>query len=222
MLLRWKIAVGSEIPSSLAISLFICPWTISLRTSFSRSESLSTMLRLSAGIVDGCPYLPVACNLASCWTMSISGREVSRIWNPVSSYSLFCPQHTTVVCSFSISNSSAHEKMISDATKKCTKCLLESRMNASMFPYVWISTPLNTSHRILRNDMHSSVLESIIAKQGFICNNYLTRYLLQVSEIAVPLHSVISFSVINYVVSMRCPTRVAQLIFFIPTPHELF
>ena len=65
----------------------------------------------------------------------------------------------------------------------------------------------------------SSVLESIIAKQGFICNNYLTGFLLQVSKIAVPLHPVISFSVINYVVSMRCPTRVAQLIFFIPTPQ---
>ena len=91
-------------------------------------------------------------------------------------------------------------------------------MNASMFPYVWISTPLNTSHRILRKEMHSSVLESIIAKQGFICNNYLTPFLLQVSEIAVPLHPVISFSVINYVVSMRCPTRVAQLIFFCTHP----
>ena len=39
---------------------------------------------------------------------------------------------------------------------------------------------------------------------------------MQVPENAVPLHSVISFSVINYVVSMRCPTRVAQLIFFVP------
>ncbi len=48
------------------------------------------------------------------------------------------------------------------------------------------------------------------------CNKILTQELLQVPEIAVPLHTVISFSVINYVVSMRCPTRVAQLIFFIP------
>ena len=37
---------------------------------------------------------------------------------------------------------------------------------------------------------------------------------MQVCEIAVPLHPVISFSVINYVVSMRCLTRVTQLIFF--------
>ena len=33
---------------------------------------------------------------------------------------------------------------------------------------------------------------------------------------SLPLHPVISFSVINYVVMMRCPTRVAQLIFFVP------
>jgi hypothetical protein len=31
------------------------------------------------------------------------------------------------------------------------------------------------------------------------------------------LHPVISFSVINYVVIVRCPTRVAQLIFVVPT-----
>ena len=48
------------------------------------------------------------------------------------------------------------------------------------------------------------------------CNKILTQELLQVPENSVPLHSVISFSVINYVVSMRCPTRVAQLIFFVP------
>ena len=35
---------------------------------------------------------------------------------------------------------------------------------------------------------------------------------------SLPLQPVISFSVINYVVMMRCPTRVAQLIFFIYIP----
>ncbi len=50
------------------------------------------------------------------------------------------------------------------------------------------------------------------------CNIFLTRKLLQVWKKCVPLHPVISFSVINYVVSMRCPTRVAQLIFFASVP----
>ena len=57
---------------------------------------------------------------------------------------------------------------------------------------------------------------------------------LQVNKKSLPLHRVnqefisnsltqlvISFSVINYVVSMRCPTGVAQLIFFIPYPSNL-
>ena len=39
---------------------------------------------------------------------------------------------------------------------------------------------------------------------------------MQVWKNAVPLRPVISFSVINYVVSMRCLTRVTQLIFFVP------
>ena len=34
---------------------------------------------------------------------------------------------------------------------------------------------------------------------------------------SVSLHPVISFSVINYVVSMRCLTRVTRLIFFVPS-----
>ena len=38
-----------------------------------------------------------------------------------------------------------------------------------------------------------------------ICNNLLTVKLLQMQKNAVPLHPVISFSVINYVVSMRRP-----------------
>ena len=53
------------------------------------------------------------------------------------------------------------------------------------------------------------------------CNNYLTWNLLQLIKLALPLHTVISFSVINYVVSMRCPTRVAQLIFFVLC-HSVF
>ena len=53
------------------------------------------------------------------------------------------------------------------------------------------------------------------------CNNYLTLKLLRVWKIAVPLHTVISFSVINYVVSMRCPTRVAQLIFFTTKARQI-
>ena len=137
---------------------------------------------------------------------SISGRVVSRMLNPASSYNLLEPEETTVVWSFKVSNSSTQVKSMSELTKKCTKCLLESRMKESIFSYAWISTPSKTSQRIFLNDVHSNVLESIIAKQGFICNNYLTRCLLQVRKIAVPLHPVISFSVINYVVSMRCLT----------------
>ena len=41
------------------------------------------------------------------------------------------------------------------------------------------------------------------------------KKILQISEKAVPLCPVISFSVINYVVSMRVPTRVAISSFFI-------
>ena len=52
-------------------------------------------------------------------------------------------------------------------------------------------------------------------------NIILTRNLLLPIKIALPLHTVISFSVINYVVSMRCLTGVTQLIFFVPY-RELF
>ena len=38
------------------------------------------------------------------------------------------------------------------------------------------------------------------------CNILLTVKLLRAKKLALPLHPVISFSVINYVVSMRCLT----------------
>ena len=44
-------------------------------------------------------------------------------------------------------------------------------------------------------------------------NIFLTLELLRVYVMSVSLHPVISFSVINYVVSMRCLTRVTRLIF---------
>ena len=44
-------------------------------------------------------------------------------------------------------------------------------------------------------------------------NIFLTPELLRVCGMSVSLHPVISFSVINYVVSMRCLTRVTRLIF---------
>ena len=47
-------------------------------------------------------------------------------------------------------------------------------------------------------------------------NIFLTPELLRVCGMSVSLHPVISFSVINYVVSMRCLTRVTRLIFFVP------
>ena len=49
------------------------------------------------------------------------------------------------------------------------------------------------------------------------CNILLTHKLLQGVAKSVSLHPVISFSVINYVVSMRCLTRVTRLIFFVPS-----
>ena len=47
-----------------------------------------------------------------------------------------------------------------------------------------------------------------------ICNNLLTVKLLQMQKNAVPLHPVISFSVINYVVSMRRPRVSGEVSFF--------
>ena len=49
---------------------------------------------------------------------------------------------------------------------------------------------------------------------NIICNIYLTRKLLQTKEIALPLYPVISFSVINYVVSMRRPHENGGVSFF--------
>ena len=48
-----------------------------------------------------------------------------------------------------------------------------------------------------------------------ICNNLLTAKLLQMQKNAVPLHPVISFSVINYVVSMRRPRASGEVSFFL-------
>ena len=58
-------------------------------------------------------------------------------------------------------------------------------------------------------------------KTHFICNNYLTLRLLRIPSKAVPLYPVISFSVINYVVSMRHP-RVSDEVssFFIYHPTQ--
>ena len=50
---------------------------------------------------------------------------------------------------------------------------------------------------------------------NIICNIYLTRKLLQTKEIALPLYPVISFSVINYVVSMRRPHENGGVSFFL-------
>ena len=47
-----------------------------------------------------------------------------------------------------------------------------------------------------------------------ICNILLTDKLLQMHKICLPLHSVISFSVINYVVSMRRPRASGEVSFF--------
>ena len=48
-----------------------------------------------------------------------------------------------------------------------------------------------------------------------ICNIYLTDNILQSKKIALPLHLVISFSVINYVVSMRHPRESDEVSFFL-------
>ena len=54
----------------------------------------------------------------------------------------------------------------------------------------------------------------------FICNKYLTLKLLTASQKALPLHPVISFSVINYVVSMRHPRESDEVSFsFIYLPE---
>jgi hypothetical protein len=45
------------------------------------------------------------------------------------------------------------------------------------------------------------------------CNKYLTLKLLTATQKALPLHPVISFSVINYVVSMRHPRESDEVSF---------
>ena len=50
---------------------------------------------------------------------------------------------------------------------------------------------------------------------NYICNNLLTNELLRIWRKSVPLHTVISFSVINYVVSMRRPRESGEVSFFL-------
>ena len=57
-------------------------------------------------------------------------------------------------------------------------------------------------------------------KHKFNCNKYLTSKLLTALQKALPLHPVISFSVINYVVSMRHPRESDEVSFsFIYLPE---
>ena len=60
------------------------------------------------------------------------------------------------------------------------------------------------------------ILASVAYKSyaKIICNINLTDEILQVSKIALPLRPVISFSVINYVVSMRHPRESDEVSFF--------
>lgn len=58
-LLRWKITVGSDILSVVAISLLMSPLIISFNTSFSRADSLSVRLSVLSGMAGHSPYRPV-------------------------------------------------------------------------------------------------------------------------------------------------------------------